>query len=83
MARLPKFTRSCVSCKLRTEQKKLLRFIIKDQKVQRFDKHTNGRSFYFCDLCIKDSKSIIKGLGRIKIKIDFVNDIMGEKNGEI
>ncbi|PSM51575.1 putative RNA-binding protein (DUF448 domain) [Campylobacter blaseri] len=49
--------RTCIICKGKFEQKKLYRF-----KINNFNaiKNDSGRSFYLCDLCIKENDKILK-----------------------
>jgi len=51
--------RMCISCRSRHPQNSLIRLKQEAQNVIAFD--GKGRSFYLCDLCIKNEKKI-KGL---------------------
>ncbi len=51
--------RMCISCRSRHPQNSLIRLKQEGQKVISFD--GKGRSFYLCDLCVKNEKKI-KGL---------------------
>ena len=72
MAVLKKPIRTCVICRSKFDQRKLLRLKCEDKKLVPFD--NNGRSFYICNDCIsilehsqdnqKDYKKIEKALYR-------------------
>jgi predicted RNA-binding protein YlxR (DUF448 family) len=51
--------RMCISCRSRHPQNSLIRLKQEGQNVIAFD--GKGRSFYLCDLCVKNEKKI-KGL---------------------
>jgi len=51
--------RMCISCRDRYSQKSLIRLKLEGKDVIAFD--GKGRSFYLCDMCIKNEKKI-KGL---------------------
>ncbi len=51
--------RMCISCRDRHSQKSLIRLKLEGKDVIAFD--GKGRSFYLCDMCIKNEKKI-KGL---------------------
>jgi len=50
LANLKKILRTCVFCKIKLEQKELLRFKCQDKKLSTYDNF--GRSFYICQSCI-------------------------------
>ena len=52
MALLKKTLRTCIFCRSKIEQKKMLRLKCHDKKLVQFDH--NGRSFYICDDCIEE-----------------------------
>jgi len=51
--------RMCISCRDRHPQKSLIRLKLEGKDVVAFD--GKGRSFYICNVCIKNEKKI-KGL---------------------
>jgi predicted RNA-binding protein YlxR (DUF448 family) len=51
--------RMCISCRDRHPQKSLIRLKLEGKDVIAFD--GKGRSFYLCNMCIKNEKKI-KGL---------------------
>jgi len=51
--------RMCISCRDRHPQKSLIRLKLEGKDVVAFD--GKGRSFYLCNMCIKNEKKI-KGL---------------------
>ena len=51
--------RMCISCRDRHPQKSLIRLKLEGKDVIEFD--GKGRSFYLCDMCVKNEKKI-KGL---------------------
>lgn len=62
MTFLKKPIRMCIVCRIRTEQKKLIRLRCSNKKLILFD--GNGRSFYICSECIKNEKKLEKSLYR-------------------
>jgi len=81
---LKKPIRTCVCCRVKLEQTKMLRLMCKDKKLISFN--GNGRSFYICDDCIsiiehsqsnqKDYKKIEKALFReCKNKDDYIGQL--------
>jgi predicted RNA-binding protein YlxR (DUF448 family) len=52
-------TRMCIACRSRHPQNTLIRLKHEGNKVVAFD--GKGRSFYLCDVCIRNEKKI-KGL---------------------
>ncbi len=84
MAILIKPIRTCVICRNKFEQKKLLRLKCEDKKLVPFNH--NGRSFYICNDCIsilehkqsnqKDYKKIEKALYReCRNKDDYIGQL--------
>ena len=55
-------TRTCVSCRERNPQDKLLRLRCVDGSIETFNKV--GRSFYLCENCLNEEKKILKLLMR-------------------
>ena len=55
--------RMCISCRDRFEQNLLIRLQCKDKKLSLFD--YQGRSFYICNNCLKDTNKISKSLKRV------------------
>ncbi len=49
-------TRMCIACRSRHPQNTLIRLKHKGNEVVAFD--GKGRSFYLCDVCIKNEKKI-------------------------
>lgn len=49
--------RTCIVCKGKFEQNRLHRFRINNYN---FIEQNSGRSFYLCDLCIKENDKILK-----------------------
>jgi predicted RNA-binding protein YlxR (DUF448 family) len=54
--------RTCISCRIRCEQKMLIRFQCIDKNLSSFSK--NGRSFYLCNDCLENKKKCEKALFR-------------------
>ena len=54
--------RMCISCRGKFEQNLLTRLQCKDKKLLKLD--GNGRSFYICNTCLKDTNKISKALKR-------------------
>jgi predicted RNA-binding protein YlxR (DUF448 family) len=52
-------TRMCIACRSRQPQNTLIRLKQEDKEIVEFD--GKGRSFYLCDICVKNDKKI-KGL---------------------
>lgn len=68
--------RMCVGCRGRFLQSQLLRLVYNEGKVAQFA--GVGRSFYFCQECLKDEKKIMIGLSRFtksKHKNQDIKDI--------
>ena len=53
----------CVVCRVRFEQKALLRLQCKEQQLNFHNGY--GRSFYLCPACLEDEKKVIRALARI------------------
>lgn len=68
--------RSCVVCKNKFEQKKLLRFRIKNHKINKKD--LTGRSFYICSDCIKKEEKILKKAVSKFVKISSLDELKGD-----
>ena len=62
MTNLNKPIRTCVSCRVKFEQKELIRLQCIDKNLVKFSK--NGRSFYLCNDCLKNQKKCEKALFR-------------------
>lgn len=84
MTILKKPIRTCVICRKKFEQKKLLRLKCKDKKLVPFDNY--GRSFYICNDCVlilehdqsnqKDFKKIEKALYKeCRNKDDYIGQL--------
>ncbi|ANV98124.1 hypothetical protein BBW65_04605 [Helicobacter enhydrae] len=58
-----KSMRMCICCRLREQQKKMLRLSLKDGKIIVFEGF--GRSFYVCEECLNHSGTI-KKISKIK-----------------
>ena len=54
--------RTCISCKDKQEQTKLNRFKCENKNIILYNGF--GRSFYICDLCLKNKKQLEKALFR-------------------
>lgn len=50
MANLKKIFRTCIICRVKFEQKDLIRLKCKDKKLLKYDNY--GRSFYICENCV-------------------------------
>lgn len=57
MANLKRTLRTCIFCRTKTEQNKLLRFKCEDKKLVLFNNY--GRSFYICKDCTSKLQSDI------------------------
>ena len=54
--------RTCIACRVTFEQDKLYRLQCIDKKISNFT--GIGRSFYFCNRCLEDTKRLEKALYR-------------------
>lgn len=54
--------RMCISCRQRDAQNNLIRLQCFESQLSLF--RGNGRSFYICEICLKDSKKVLKSLMR-------------------
>jgi predicted RNA-binding protein YlxR (DUF448 family) len=62
LTNLKQIIRTCISCRLKQEQKELIRFQCIDKHLTTFN--GKGRSFYLCSDCIDDKKKSEKALFR-------------------
>ena len=54
--------RMCISCRQRDSQNKLIRLRCEESQLTKFK--GTGRSFYLCEICLKDQKKVLKALMR-------------------
>lgn len=68
--------RSCIVCKGKFNQKELLRFRVKNHKINKED--FTGRSFYICNNCIKKEDKILKKAVSRFVKISNLDELKGD-----
>jgi len=62
--------RTCIVCRVKSEQNSMLRLQCNDKILSPFS--GNGRSFYLCDNCCEDIKKSVKSIYRqCKNKADY------------
>jgi len=66
--------RMCIACRSRHPQNTLIRLKLSGKKVVAFD--GLGRSFYLCDVCVKNEKKVKGLVKRFKQDMEYFTKLL-------